>query len=97
MARTKTTTGVTCSSGAVTDLDPATLTGVAAATLTLGGATFVGAALLPAQTFGGLAVAGSALGLGEVKRRTGSYLPFLPKKDGETKQEPTPVVEAVAS
>ena len=96
MAR-KTLTAPVTGSGAVTDLDPATLTGVAAAGLTLGGATFVGAALLPGQVFGGTAVAGTCLALGEVKRRTGSYLPFLGGKDDDTKQEPTPVVEAAAS
>ncbi len=93
----KKTTDVTHTSGAFTDLDPATLTGVAAAGLTLGGATFVGAALLPGQVFGGSAVAGTCLALGEVKRRTGSYLPFLGGKDTDTKQESAPVVEAVAS
>ena len=57
MAR-KTLTAPVSGSGAFDGMDPATITGVAAAGLTLGGATFVGAALLPGQVFGGLAVAG---------------------------------------
>ena len=77
-------------SGGFTDLNPATVTGLAAGTLTLGGAAFVGAAFLPGQVLGGAALATTCLGLGEVKNRTGSYLPFL----GKDTAEPAPAVDA---
>ena len=83
----KKTTDVTHTSGALTDLDPATLSGVAGLALTGGSAAFVGAAVLPGQVATGVLVSGMFLGLGEVNRRTGSYLPFLDSEEGRERNQ----------
>ena len=79
--RTLSSTSNTATSGAFSDLDPATVAGLAAVGLTGGGAFFVGATVLPAQVATGFLVAGTCVGLGEVNRRTGTYLPFLKKQE----------------
>ena len=63
------------------DMEAATLVGAAAAASTVGGAALIGTMVAPAQVFSGLALAGTAVGLGQVKANTGSYLPFLRKVD----------------
>lgn len=73
------------------DANALTLVGAGVAAGTLGGAAFLGLLVAPGQVVGG-ALAGAVLCAGgEVKNRTGSYLPFL--KD---KQEPTPVTDTTA-
>ena len=66
------------------DVEAATLVGGLVALSTVGGAAALGAALLPGQTAAGLLTAGTFVGLGEVKKRTGTYLPFLHSKDEVT-------------
>ena len=87
MTRTFTTTGVTHSSGAISDVDPATVAGVAGLAVTGGAAALVGAAVLPGQVAVGVATSGLFVGLGEVNRRTGSYLPFLDSKEGRERNQ----------
>ena len=77
----RTVTSDGADSGAFSDLDPATVAGLAAVGLTGGGAFFVGATVLPAQVATGLLVGGAGVALGEVNRRTGSYFPFLAKQE----------------
>lgn len=67
--------------GALTDANLATVAGVGLAGVTAGGALFVGAAVAPAQVLTGAAAAAGFCALGAAKDKTGSYLPFLPKKD----------------
>lgn len=86
MAFTK-TSGVTHDSGAFSDLDPATVGGLAGLAVTGGSAALVGAALLPGQVAAGLLVSGTFVGLGEVNRRKGSYLPFLDSKEGRERNQ----------
>ena len=75
-------------SGAFSDQPVATYVGVGIAVGTLGGAALVGAAVLPAQTAAGVALGGGIAALGEVKRRTGSYFPFLDKKEEDKAEAP---------
>ena len=82
-------------SGAFSDLDPAQVAGLSCVALTGGGAALIGAAVLPAQVATGLLIGGACIGAGEVNRRTGSYLPFLAKKDEDEATDT--VTEAVAS
>ena len=86
MAR-KTLTAPVTGSGALPDLDPATLAGVAGLALTGGSAAFVGAAVLPGQVACGVLTSGVFVGLGEVNRRTGSYLPFLDSKEARERNQ----------
>ena len=95
MARTTVSSSFDNTSGAFSDLDPAQVAGLSCVALTGGGAALIGAAVLPAQVATGLLIGGACIGAGEVNRRTGSYLPFLNKKD-EDKTTDT-VTEAVAS
>lgn len=74
-------------SGAFADVDAATLAGGAVALATVGGAAGLGAALLPGQVALGLTTAGGFVALGEVKRRTGSYLPFLDDEDSRARKQ----------
>ena len=74
-------------SGRFTDLDPATVAGLSAVALTGGAAALVGAAVLPGQVAVGVATGGLFVGLGEVNRRTGSYLPFLDSKEGRERNQ----------
>lgn len=97
MRTSTTTTASPVSSGAgldvFNDANALTLAAVGVGAVTAGGAVFVGLAVAPSQVLGG-ALAASALAVGgEVKSRTGSYLPFLKEK----KQEAAPVTEAAAS
>ena len=83
MAKTR-VSGVAHTSGAASsfgELEVATVVGVAAAASTVGGAALIGTMIAPAQVFSGLAIAGTCVGLGQVKASTGSYLPFLRKVD----------------
>ena len=74
-------------SGAFADLDLATVGGGAVALATLGGAAGLGVALLPGQVAFGLTTAGGFVALGEVKRRTGSYLPFFDDEETRTRKQ----------
>ncbi len=64
-----------------TDTNALTIAGAGVGLVTAGGALFVGAAVAPSQVLGGALAATTLCVGGEVKRRTGSYLPFLDKKD----------------
>jgi hypothetical protein len=79
-------------SGALADIDPALIAAGVVGVSTVGAATMVGAMILPGQIATGLATAGGLAGAAEVRRRTGSYLPFLKSKD-----EQAVVVEASAA
>ena len=81
-------------SGALADIDPALIAAGVVGVSTVGAATMVGAMVLPGQIATGLATAGGLAGAAEVRRRTGSYLPFLKGKDD--KQQAV-VVEATAA
>ena len=74
-------------SGAFADVDVATLGGGAVALATLGGAAGLGVALLPGQVAFGLTTAGGFVALGEVHRRTGSYLPFLDDEETRARKQ----------
>ena len=74
-------------SGAFADLDAATLGGGVVALATLGGAAGLGVALLPGQVAFGLTTAGGFVALGEVNRRTGSYLPFLDDEETRARKQ----------
>ena len=74
-------------SGAFADVDVATLCGGAVALATVGGAAGLGAALLPGQVALGLTTAGGFVAVGEVKRRTGSYLPFLDSEEERSRKQ----------
>lgn len=63
------------------DANGLTLAGVGLGAVTCGGALFVGAAVAPAQVLGGGLAAATLLAGGQVKDRTGSYLPFLKSKE----------------
>jgi hypothetical protein len=93
---TLTNTAVGSTSGAgfdvLNDANGMTIAGAALGTITCGGALFIGAAVAPAHVVGGALAAGAFLTAGEVKSRTGSYLPFL--KDKETV---TPASEATVT
>jgi len=67
------------------DCDTMTYLGIGAGVLTLGGTAFVGAAVMPAQAAGGIFTTAGLLGASEIKRRTGSYLPFLATEKQEQK------------
>ena len=85
LAFNKTSAPAGFNSGAFSDVDPATVAGVSALAVT-GGAALVGAAVLPGQVAVGVATGGLFVGLGEVSRRTGSYLPSLTKEGRERNQ-----------
>ena len=74
--------------GFLTDANALTLVGVGLGAVTAGGALFVGAAVAPSQVVGGALAAGVLCAGGEVKNRTGSYLPFL--KDSDSPAATTP-------
>jgi hypothetical protein len=85
MARKNLTAPAAASSGAdtgiFTDTNALTIAGAGVGLVTAGGALFVGAAVAPSQVLGGALAASTLCVGGEVKRRTGSYLPFLDKKE----------------
>ena len=91
MAKTRLSAPAGFTSGAdssfLDDANALTLCGMGLAAVTAGGALFIGAAVAPTQVVGGLVAAGTLAAGGEVKNRTGSYLPFF-KKDAEA--APTP-------
>ena len=87
MAFNKTSAPAGFNSGAFSDVDPATVAGVSALAVTGGAAALVGAAVLPGQVAVGVATGGLFVGLGEVNRRTGSYLPFLDSKEGRERNQ----------
>ena len=72
------------------DANAMTIAGLAAGTCTLGGALFIGAAVAPAHVVGGTLAAGTFIAAGEVKNRTGSFLPFLKKGDEPTDSAAAP-------
>lgn len=85
-------------SGFLSDANGLTVAALGLTGVTAGGALFVGATVLPAQVFGGLAAAGALAVGGEVKNRTGHYLPFLhDKKDADTESAPTNAEAAPAA
>ena len=73
--------------GAFNDLDTATFVGLGTLAATGGAAALVGAAVLPGQVAAGLLTGGAFVGLGEVNRRTGSYLPFLDTEEERTRKQ----------
>lgn len=83
-------------SGAATDMlsdaNALTIGGAAVGLVTAGGALFVGAAVAPSQVLGGALAASTLCVAGEVKNRTGSYLPFLKDKtsNSDTTEAPAP-------
>ena len=87
LATRNVTTADRAVSGAFADVDAATVAGCAALAVTGGAAAFVGAAVLPGQVAVGVTTGGLFLGLGEVNRRTGSYLPFLDSKEGRERNQ----------
>ena len=81
----------------LTDTNALTLAGAGVGLVTAGGALFVGAAVAPSQVLGGALAATTLCVGGEVKRRTGSYLPFLDKKDEAPAVAATETVEVAAA
>ena len=73
----------------LSDANLATVAGVGLAAVTGGGALFVGAAVAPAQVLTGAAAAAGFCALGAVKDNTGTYLPFLSKKDTTQDEAPS--------
>ena len=92
---TRNVSSVSVTSGAdasfLTDANALTLVGLGLGAVTAGGALFVGAAVAPSQVVGGALAAGVLCAGGEVKNRTGSYLPFL-----HDKQVAAPVTDTTA-
>ena len=69
------------------DINPAQGVGIATGVVTVGGAVAVGAAVLPAQVATGLAICGLACAMGQAKKETGHYLPFLHNDKSMTMSE----------
>ena len=63
------------------DMEIATVGGTVLGVSTLAGAAAIGTVVMPAQVIGGVAIAGTLIVAGQVKKDTGSYLPFLRKAD----------------
>lgn len=70
--------------------DPLSLAGVATGAITLGGACFIATAVAPVQVMAGVTTAGTCLALGQAKKQTGSYLPFLGKSNDNKQAEAAP-------
>lgn len=91
---TVSTPDVSVTSGAgfdvLNDANGLTLAAVAVGAVSCGGALFVGAAVAPGQVLGGLAVATTLAVGGEVKNKTGHYLPFLHSDDTVTDTQAQP-------
>ena len=87
LAKTVRTTDFTDCAGAGSDFDTATFVGLGTLAATGGAAALVGAAVLPGQVAVGLLTGGAFVGLGEVNRRTGSYLPFLDNEEARTRNQ----------
>lgn len=81
------TSGVTHSSGALSDLNVAQTAGTAVLVATGGAAALVGTAVLPGQVAVGVLFGSGCLALGEVERRTGSLLPFLDSEDERARRQ----------
>lgn len=84
----------------LSDANALTYAGLGLGAVTLGGAAFVAAAVAPAHVVGGTLATATCFAGAEVKRRTGSYLPFLDndedKKDKQLSSEPAVTVQAAA-
>ena len=78
--------------GFLTNQNIMTLAGLTAGAMTAGGAAFVAAAVVPGHIVSGTIVTAGLLTGGHLKKTTGSYLPFLSKKD----ETPTPVTPITA-
>lgn len=75
----------------LSDANALTYASVGLGAFTLGGAAFVAAAVAPAHVIGGTLATATCLAGSEVKRRTGSYLPFL-----DSKEDKAPVASVTA-
>ena len=82
----------------LSDANALTYAGLGLGAVTLGGAAFVAAAVAPAHVVGGTLATATCFAGAEVKRRTGSYLPFLDndEDDKQLSAEPAVTVQAAA-
>ena len=90
MAKTR-VSNVSFASGASStfgDTEAATLVGAAVCASAVGSAAVIGAMVVPAQVIGCLAIGGTLVALGETKKSTGSYIPFIGKDNEAAPKRP---------